>query len=132
MVWVGRWLTLLSINKFNKEIPEAHCVISIPLATETPLTSKILQIKHWQPPTERGDGYISTSTDDDLFFAGEGANIIQSSLGNDVILSGSGDSVIDSGPGDDRVYVEGGRTRFVLNAGEGSVTIYGFAADAVS
>ncbi|MBD3884946.1 alkaline phosphatase [Phormidium tenue FACHB-886] len=78
-----------------------------------------------------GDDYISTGTGDDLIFAGKGANIIQSSLGNDVILSEAGDSVIDSGAGDDRVYVEGGNNRFVLNAGEGSVTISGFAADAV-
>lgn len=78
-----------------------------------------------------GDDYISTGTGDDLIYAGDGANIIQSSLGNDVILSGAGDSLINSGTGNDRVYVTGGKNRFVLNAGEGSVTIYGFTSDAV-
>ncbi|WP_082690191.1 alkaline phosphatase [Leptolyngbya sp. NIES-2104] len=78
-----------------------------------------------------GDDYISTGTGDDLIYAGDGANIIQSSLGNDTIISGSGNSVIDSGTGDDRVFVNGGNNRFVLNAGAGSVTIYGFTPDSV-
>lgn len=79
--------------------------------------------------TGAGADYISTGSGKDLIFAGDGDNVIVSGAGDDLIIAGSGNNMIDAGLGNDVVYVGSGENRFTLNAGTGSVTIYGFTAD---
>jgi glycerophosphoryl diester phosphodiesterase len=55
--------------------------------------------------------------------------LIQGGAGDDLIYGSAGNNIIDSGTGNDTVYVVAdGGDKFVLNAGAGSVTIYGFVA----
>ncbi|MBW4464688.1 MAG: alkaline phosphatase [Pegethrix bostrychoides GSE-TBD4-15B] len=79
-----------------------------------------------------GDNYVDAGTGDDTVFTGTGDDIIVSGAGNDTIHANSGDNVIGVGLGDDFVYVWGeGQNEFILDAGEGSATIYGFGSDDV-
>jgi alkaline phosphatase len=93
-----------------------------------------------------GDDVIYAGAGNDLISAGNGANVIQAGGGNDLIYTGSGDdeifssagddiiyadggdNLISAGLGKDTVYVGGGKNKFVLDAGEGSVTIVGFTS----
>ncbi|MGQ9869689.1 alkaline phosphatase [Leptodesmis sp.] len=79
--------------------------------------------------TGAGADYISTGSGKDLIFAGDGDNVIVSGAGDDRIIAGSGKNMIDAGLGNDVVYVGSGENRFTLNAGTGSVAIYGFTDD---
>lgn len=78
--------------------------------------------------TGSGGDYISAGSGKDLIFAGEGDNIILAGAGDDFIYAGSGNNEINAGTGNDIVYVGSGTDRFTLNAGAGSVTIYGFSS----
>jgi Ca2+-binding RTX toxin-like protein len=107
--------------------------------------------------TGSGNDYIDASGGNDAITAGDGNNTIYArqgnnriatGSGNDVIWAGNGNDNIVSGAGDDLIYVSGGNNTinagngndvvtvgweskgidtFVLNAGAGSVTIFGFA-----
>jgi RTX calcium-binding nonapeptide repeat (4 copies)/Beta-propeller repeat len=98
-----------------------------------------------------GNDNITTGGGNDTIYAGEGNNIINAGagnnsvftgFGNDVITTGAGDDLINAGEGNntimagtgnDTVYVGSGADRFILDAGIGSVIIYGFTSnDSVS
>ncbi|MEB3293309.1 MAG: esterase-like activity of phytase family protein, partial [Synechococcales bacterium] len=87
-----------------------------------------------------GDAGVTAygGSSDDTFFLGNGNNTVfgnggndrfTTGSGNDIIYGGSGDDFVNSGTGDDQIYLNGGRDRVVLNAGQGSATIYGFDSD---
>ena len=81
-----------------------------------------------------GDNVVFAGTGNDVVFTGAGNDTINAGAGNDTIHASSGDNVITAGLGDDVVYVwGGGNNRFILDAGVGSATIYGFdAGDVIS
>ncbi|MBD0266642.1 MAG: alkaline phosphatase, partial [Tolypothrix sp. Co-bin9] len=54
---------------------------------------------------------------------------ISTGAGDDLIYAGSGNNIISAGTGNDRVYVGSGSDRFILDAGEGAVTIFGFSSN---
>ncbi|MBD2770583.1 alkaline phosphatase [Iningainema sp. BLCCT55] len=76
-----------------------------------------------------GDDQIYAGAGDDIVYAGEGNNIINAGPGNDQVFAGNGNNIISAGTGNDTVFVGTGVNRFILDAGVGSVTIYGFTAD---
>jgi alkaline phosphatase len=99
---------------------------------------------------EDGDDLIYTGAGDDLIIANAGNNVIDSGggkdeifagasddeilagAGDDIIHAGAGNNTIDAGIGNDTVYVWGkGANKFTLEAGDGSVMIYGFGSDDV-
>jgi alkaline phosphatase len=76
-----------------------------------------------------GDNYIDAGSGNDTIYTGAGNDTIFGGAGDDIIYAGAGNNQIDAGTGDDKVYVWGGGTNlFTLNAGAGSVTIFGFGA----
>jgi hypothetical protein len=94
-----------------------------------------------------GDDTINTGAGNDTIQASEGNNIINTGAGNDSVVTGFGNDFISTGAGDDTiqasegnntifagtgndmVYVGGGADRFILDAGIGSVIIYGFTTN---
>jgi alkaline phosphatase len=78
-----------------------------------------------------GDGInlIDAGSGNDTVFAGSGNDTILGGAGDDIIYAGAGNNTIDAGVGNDEVYVwDGGINTFALNAGTGSVTVFGFNA----
>lgn len=70
-----------------------------------------------------GNDTVSTQAGDDEIIAG---------AGDDLIYAGAGNNTITAGLGNDMVYVWGvGKNTFILDAGEGSATIYNFGSDDV-
>ncbi|MCV3213627.1 esterase-like activity of phytase family protein [Plectonema radiosum NIES-515] len=49
--------------------------------------------------------------------------------GDDLIYAGEGNNIISAGIGNDTVYVGSGSDRFILDGGEGAVTIFGFSSN---
>lgn len=94
-----------------------------------------------------GDDQFYAGAGNDLIYAGEGNNIIDAGPGNDIVYSGAGDDFISTGAGDDLIYAGEGKNtivsgigndtvyagsdvdKFILDAGVGSVTIYGFSSN---
>ena len=94
-----------------------------------------------------GDDLVYAGAGDDLVFAGSGNNIllagggknvvyagsgdddISSGAGDDLIYAGDGNNIISAGTGNDTVYVGSGIDKFILDAGAGSVSIYGFSSN---
>lgn len=72
---------------------------------------------------------ITTGSGKDIIYAAGGNNFIYSGAGDDLIYAGNGNNTISAGTGDDTVYVGGGIDKFILDAGAGSVSIYGFSSD---
>ncbi len=79
-----------------------------------------------------GNNRIATGSGNNEVWVGNGSNSISTGKGNDTIyLSGGGNNVISTGAGNDVVTINltgKGVDKFVLSAGEGSATIFGFAA----
>ncbi|MBM0740803.1 esterase-like activity of phytase family protein [Phormidium sp. CLA17] len=95
-----------------------------------------------------GDDWINAGDGNNTVFAREGNNRVATGLGNDTIWAGMGNNSITTSAGDDLIYVSGGGINtinagigndtvikgwtgngvdtFALNAGVGSVTIFGF------
>ncbi|AFZ29237.1 Hemolysin-type calcium-binding region [Gloeocapsa sp. PCC 7428] len=68
------------------------------------------------------DLFVDNVGSDDVFYTGEGLNIVFAGDGNDVIYTGSGNDQIDGGAGNDTIYAgEGNNTVF---AGDGNDVIY--------
>ena len=77
-----------------------------------------------------GNNYVDAGTGNDVIFTGSGNDTIFGGAGNDIIHAGAGNNIINAGVGEDTVYVwGGGKNTFALNAGAGSVTIFGFDSD---
>lgn len=106
--------------------------------------------------TGNGDDWVHAGSGKDVItggdgnndiLAGDGFNQIATGSGNDIIWSGKDGSDISAGAGDDTIYASGGNNKinagtgndvitvgwhgkgvdtFVLNAGTGSTTIFGF------
>ncbi|BDA68878.1 hemolysin-type calcium-binding region [Calothrix sp. PCC 7716] len=94
-----------------------------------------------------GNDVINTGAGNDLIYANEGNNTITAGAGNNTIYVGSGDDIITTGAGDDlihagegnniisvgsgndTVYVGNGANRFILDAGVGALTVYGFTSN---
>jgi Ca2+-binding RTX toxin-like protein len=77
-----------------------------------------------------GNNYVDAGSGNDVIFTGSGNDTILGNAGDDIIHAGAGDNIIDAGVGNDTVYVWGtGKNTFALNAGVGSVTIFGFELD---
>jgi alkaline phosphatase len=79
-----------------------------------------------------GNNFVLAGSGDDTVFTAIGDDEVNLGEGNDVLHAGEGNNIITSGLGNDMVYVWGeGQNQFILDAGEGSATIYGFGADDV-
>lgn len=77
-----------------------------------------------------GDNYVDAGSGNDVVYTGTGNDEIRGGAGNDRIYAGAGNNTINAGVGEDTVYVWGGGANvFTLNAGAGSVTIFGFDSD---
>jgi alkaline phosphatase len=77
-----------------------------------------------------GNNVVDAGTGNDVIFTGSGNDTVLGGAGDDIIHAGAGNNVIDAGAGNDTVYVwDGGLNTFSLNAGTGSVTIFGFDGD---
>ena len=95
-----------------------------------------------------GDDWVNAGDGNNIVFAREGNNRVTTGLGNDIVWAGMGNNSISTGAGDDLIYVSGGGINTInagigndtiikgwtgngvdtiaLNAGAGSVTIFGF------
>ena len=100
---------------------------------------------------EGGNDAITAGDGNNIVHAREGNNRVATGLGNDVVWAGMGNNSITTGAGDDFIYVSGGGINTInagigndtiikgwtgngvdtiaLNAGAGSVTIFGFDSD---
>ncbi|MFH7023899.1 MAG: alkaline phosphatase [Heteroscytonema crispum UTEX LB 1556] len=94
-----------------------------------------------------GDDQFYAGAGNDLIYAGEGKNIIYAGPGNDTVYAGAGDDFINAGAGNDLIYAGEGKNtisagtgndtvyagsdvdKFILDVGEGAVTIYGFSSN---
>lgn len=76
-----------------------------------------------------GVNLITTNTGNDIIYAGEGNDSIYTSGGDDLIYAGEGNNIISAGTGSDIVYAGSGIDRFILDAGVGAVTIFGFGSN---
>ncbi|OKH33733.1 hypothetical protein NIES2101_39680 [Calothrix sp. HK-06] len=76
-----------------------------------------------------GNNQVITGNGNNLIYVGAGNDIIKTGAGDDVIYAGEGNNTISTGIGNDTAYVSSGSTRFILDAGVGSVTIYGYSGD---
>jgi alkaline phosphatase len=76
-----------------------------------------------------GDNFILAGGGNDLLYANEGDDEIDGEAGDDIIYANGGNNIITAGLGNDTVYVGSGMNTFILDAGEGSATIYGFGSD---
>ncbi|MEI2578054.1 alkaline phosphatase [Scytonema sp. PRP1] len=94
-----------------------------------------------------GDDLVYAGIGNDVIYVGEGDNTVFAGAGNDEIYGGAGDdqfyagadddliyasegnNIISAGTGNDTVYVGSGENGFILNAGIGSVTVYGFTSE---
>jgi glycerophosphoryl diester phosphodiesterase len=72
---------------------------------------------------------ITTGDGNNLIYTGAGNDVIYTGAGDDWIYAAQGDNIIATGTGSDRVYAGSGSDRFILDAGVGAVTIYGFASN---
>lgn len=78
----------------------------------------------------QGNNRVLTGAGNDHIWAANGNDIISAGAGNDTIYVSGGNNVIDAGTGVDKVVVgweNKGTDTFALNAGVGSVTIFGFS-----
>ena len=95
-----------------------------------------------------GDDWVNAGDGNNIVFAREGNNRVTTGLGNDIVWAGMGNNSISTGAGDDLIYVSGGGINTInagigndtiikgwtgngvdtiaLNAGAGSVTVFGF------
>ncbi|PZV14427.1 MAG: hypothetical protein DCF22_08935 [Leptolyngbya sp.] len=100
---------------------------------------------------DAGNDAITAGDGNNTVFAREGNNRVATGLGNDTVWAGMGNNSITTGAGDDLIYVSGGGINTInagigndtiikgwtgngvdtiaLNAGAGSVTIFGFDSD---
>ncbi|MGI8504446.1 MAG: calcium-binding protein, partial [Hassallia sp.] len=76
-----------------------------------------------------GRNRVVTGTGNDLIYAGAGDDTISTGAGDDLIYAGQGNNIISAGTGNDTVYVGSGNDRFILDGGEGAVTIFGFSSN---
>lgn len=85
-----------------------------------------------------GNDVIYVGEGDNTVFAGAGNDEIYGSAGDDQLYAGAaddliyaseGNNIISAGTGNDTVYVGSGENGFILNAGIGSVTVYGFTSE---
>ncbi|NJO80866.1 MAG: alkaline phosphatase [Cyanobacteria bacterium RM1_2_2] len=76
-----------------------------------------------------GNNFILAGGGNDLLYANDGDDEIDGEAGDDVIYANGGNNIITAGLGNDIVYVGSGMNTFILDAGEGSATIYGFGSD---
>jgi probable HAF family extracellular repeat protein len=77
-----------------------------------------------------GRNRILTGKGNDLISTGSGNDTIYSGAGNDTIYAAEGNNIINAGIGNDLVYSGSGNDRFILEGGQGSVTIIGFNSQA--
>ncbi len=100
---------------------------------------------------DAGNDAITAGDGNNIVHAREGNNRVATGLGNDVVWAGMGNNSITTGAGDDLIYVSGGGINTInagigndtiikgwtgngvdtiaLNAGAGSVTVFGFDSD---
>jgi Ca2+-binding RTX toxin-like protein len=71
-------------------------------------------------------GLLPIASGNDFVTAGDGNNQMYTSQGDDNINAGDGDKLIKPGNGNGAVSVGNGSDRIVLEAGVGSVSIFGF------
>ncbi|NJR69853.1 MAG: hypothetical protein HC771_15240 [Synechococcales cyanobacterium CRU_2_2] len=76
-----------------------------------------------------GVNTITTGTGDDLIYAGAGHDVINTDDGNDLVYAGAGDNHLNLGTGNDIVYAGNGADIFTLNAGAGSIEIWGWGSN---
>ncbi|NMG20146.1 alkaline phosphatase [Brasilonema bromeliae] len=76
-----------------------------------------------------GDNTVFAGAGNDEIYGGAGDDQFYAGAGDDLIYAGEGNNIISAGTGNDTVYVGSGENGFILNAGIGSVTIYGFTSD---
>lgn len=76
-----------------------------------------------------GNNFILAGGGNDMLYANDGDDEIDGEAGDDTIYANGGDNVITTGLGNDSVYVSSGMNTFILDADEGSATIYGFTSD---
>lgn len=77
-----------------------------------------------------GNNRVLTGTGNDEIWASSGNDTIASGAGNDVIYDGGGSNIFATGTGTDVITISPrtGSSQFILDAGEGSVTVFGFGA----
>jgi probable HAF family extracellular repeat protein len=76
----------------------------------------------------KGNNRVITGSGNDFVTTGSGDDQIYTGLGDDNINAGDGNNTIEPGTGNDTVSLGNGSDRIVLEAGEGSVNIFGFNA----
>jgi hypothetical protein len=76
-----------------------------------------------------GKNRVVTGTGNDIIYAGAGDDTISTGAGDDLIYGGEGNNIISAGTGNDIAYVGSGSVRFILDAGVGAVTIFGFSSN---
>ncbi|NJS12818.1 MAG: DUF3466 family protein [Microcoleus sp. CSU_2_2] len=76
----------------------------------------------------KGNNRVVTGSGNDFVTAGGGDDQIYTGAGDDNINAGDGNNFIKPGTGNDAVSVGNGNDQIILEAGEGSVTVFGFNA----
>ncbi|ARV59491.1 alkaline phosphatase [Nostocales cyanobacterium HT-58-2] len=76
-----------------------------------------------------GNNTVFAGAGNDTIYGGAGDDQFYAGAGDDLMYAGEGNNIISAGTGNDVVYVGNGENGFILNAGVGSVTIYGFTSD---
>jgi glycerophosphoryl diester phosphodiesterase len=75
-----------------------------------------------------GVNRITTGNGRDIVYGGSGDDFITTDGGNDLIYAAEGRNTVSAGTGADTVYLGSGVDRLILDAGAGSVTVFGFSA----
>lgn len=76
----------------------------------------------------KGNNRVVTGSGNDFVTAGGGDDQIYTGAGDDSINAGDGNNFIKPGTGNDAVSVGNGNDQIILEAGEGSVTVFGLNA----
>lgn len=73
-----------------------------------------------------GNDIVQGGAGNDTLFGGLGDDQLAGGAGNDTLYDGEGDDLVDGGTGDDRIFSGGGADAFVLRAGDGTDTLFGY------